>query len=250
MSSVKPGPTARREEEVRGRVLPRLTLLRHGEPDWAPGGGPTVADPGLTPYGRAQAEAAAQALAHERVDAIYVSPYRRAQETSEPLVKATGIEPVTVDDLAEIGVDFEGLTQQEVDRIFVTASGRPLHEHWEGWPGGETFTDFHARVTRGLRHVLERHSLRPERGKDFTVWRGAEDRSPSLVIVAHGGTNAVLLSHLLDIRPVPWEWLRFESALCAYSVVQARPLGAQGHVWSLQNFNEVDHLRAKGLTRG
>ena len=70
---------------------------------------------------------------------------------------------------------------------------------------------------------------------------------PSLVLVAHGGTNAVVLTHLLDVRPVPWEWLRFESALAAYSVVQARALGEKGHVWSLQNFNELDHLRAAGL---
>jgi broad specificity phosphatase PhoE len=66
-------------------------------------------------------------------------------------------------------------------------------------------------------------------------------------VVAHGGTNAVALAHLLDVRPVPWEWLRFESELAAYSVLQARPIGPSGHVWSLQSFNEVDHLAAAGL---
>jgi hypothetical protein len=30
-------------------------------------------------------------------------------------------------------------------------------------------------------------------------------------------------------------------------VVQARALGDQGHVWSLQNFNELDHLRSARL---
>ena len=39
----------------------------------------------------------------------------------------------------------------------------------------------------------------------------------------------------------------FESALAAYSVAQARPLGEQGCVWSLQNFNEVDHMREAGM---
>ena len=242
----KPGLAAEREAWVRSRPHARVTLLRHGEPDWAPGGGPTVADPGLTPFGRAQAEAAARRLARERVDAIYASPYRRAQETAEPLAKATGLDVVTVDDLAEIGIHFAGLSQEEVDRIFVEASRRPLPDHWEGWPGGETFVDFHERVTRGITEVLAGHAIRPERRHDFNVWHVPE-RAPALVVVAHGGTNAVLLTHLLDVRPVPWEWLRFESALAAFSVAQSRPLGERGHVWSLQNFNELDHLRAAGL---
>jgi hypothetical protein len=49
------------------------------------------------------------------------------------------------------------------------------------------------------------------------------------------------------VRPVPWEWLRFEIELAAYSVVHARPIGPQGLVWSLQNFNEIDPLVEAGL---
>jgi hypothetical protein len=61
------------------------------------------------------------------------------------------------------------------------------------------------------------------------------------------GTNAVILTHLLDIRPVPWEWLRFETGLAAYSVLQARPIGPQGYVWSLLRFDREDHLVQAGL---
>jgi broad specificity phosphatase PhoE len=243
----KPGASAQREEQVRGQPRPRITLLRHGEPDWAPGGGPTVNDPGLTDFGHEQAQVAAKALAAEAIDAIYVSPLTRAQQTAAPVAAAAGVTPVTIDDLAEIGINFEGKGQEEVDRIFVEASRRPLSEHWEGWPGGETFTDFHARVTRGITEVLARHDIRPDKKHDFTVWHLPPGSAPHIVIVAHGGTNAVLLTHLLDVPAVPWEWLRYESALCAYSISHARPLGEQGHVWSLQNFNELDHLRAAGL---
>ena len=175
-----------------------------------------------------------------------MSPYRRSQETARPLAEVTGIEPVTVEALAEIGIDFEGLTQEEVDRTFVEAARRPLAEHWNGWPRGEGFREFHARVTGGIADVLGRHRIQPESRDDFTIWHAPEG-ALHVVIVAHGGTNAVLLTHLLDVRPVPWEWLRFESALAAYSVAQARPLGEQGCVWSLQNFNELDHMRAAGL---
>jgi broad specificity phosphatase PhoE len=139
-----------------------------------------------------------------------------------------------------------GLTQEEVDRYFVDGARRPLEEHWEGWPGAETFHEFHSRVTAAVTDVLGRHGCRPFRRHDFTIWELPE-KKPSIALVAHGGTNAVALTHLLDVQPVPWEWLRFESELAAFSVVQARPLGPSGYVWSLQNFNEVDPLVSAGL---
>jgi probable phosphoglycerate mutase len=242
-----PQPGVQAEREARGRraAHAHVVLLRHGEPDWSPGGGRSVNDPALTPFGRAQARAAAERLAKQKIDAIYVSPYRRARETAQPLAEATGLEPVVVEGLAEIGVALRGLTQEDVDRYFVEATRRPLSEHWQGWPGAESFRDFHARVTAALSDVLGRHGLAPRREHDFTVWHG--EATPNLVVVAHGGTNAVALAHLLDLAPVPWEWLRFESELAAFSVIQARPLGPEGRVWSLQNFNEVDHLAAAGL---
>jgi len=241
-AKVEPGPTYHRERERRDASRAQVTLLRHGEPDWDPGGG-SADDPALTPYGRHQAELAAAALARDGVDTIYVSPYRRSQETAAPLARMLGLEPVTIPDFREVGVNVSGLTSQdEVDAYFVEASQRPLAEHWDGWPGAERFDEFHARATRALVEVLGRHGMRPAREHDFTIWE-IPDPGPHLVIVAHGGTNAVLATHLLDIRPVPWEWMRFESQLAAYSVLQARPVGPNGHVWSLVNFNELDHLR-------
>jgi broad specificity phosphatase PhoE len=240
------GPAAIREREARTRRHTTLTLVRHGDPDWAPGGGASVEDPGLTGYGRRQADAVAAALSKTPVDFVYASPYRRARETADPIARATGREARVVDGLAEVGVAVAGLTQEHVDRYFQEASRRPLAEHWEGWPGAETFRAFHERVTAALGGLLAEHGIRPMREHDFTVW-STPPRPLSLVIVAHGGTNSVLLTHLLDVRPVPWEWLRFESQLAAYSVAEARPLGERGSVWSLQNFNEVDHLRAAGL---
>jgi probable phosphoglycerate mutase len=240
------GGAARREAEMRARPHARITLIRHGEPDWTPANGPSVNDPGLTPLGIAQAKATARRLAESGIEAIYVSPYRRSQETAAALAESTGIAPVTVEGLAEVGVAVDGLTQEEVDRYFVEGTRRPLAEHWDGWPDAETFHDFHGRVTGAVTDVLQRHGCRPFRQHDFTLWSLPEAK-PRIALVAHGGTNAVALAHLLDIRPVPWEWLRFESELAAFSVVQARPVGPDGFVWSLQNFNETDQLREEGV---
>ncbi|HVN40400.1 MAG TPA: histidine phosphatase family protein, partial [Myxococcota bacterium] len=77
MADAKPKPGVQAEREMRGRRAPHahVFLLRHGEPDWSPGGGPSVNDPALTEFGRAQARAAAERLSKQRIDAIYVSPY-------------------------------------------------------------------------------------------------------------------------------------------------------------------------------
>jgi probable phosphoglycerate mutase len=245
---ITPGAQARREARQREEAVAHLILLRHGEPDWYPHGHERqVDDAGLTALGHLQARCAGEALGKGRVDAIYVSPLRRAQETAAPLAAAVGLRAETVPDLAEISVaGATGLSQRDVDRYFLEAMRRPLAEHWEGWPKGESFRDFHARVCRGLGELLSRHGVTPAREHGFTVWEQPA-RPETLVIVAHGGTNAVLLTHLLDIPPVPWEWIRFESELAAYSILQARPIGQRGCIWSLVDFNEVDHLRAAGL---
>jgi probable phosphoglycerate mutase len=240
------GGAAAREAAVRADTHPQVILLRHGEPDWSPGGGPSVNAPGLTPLGHEQARAAAASLARRPLDAIYVSPYERSQQTAAPLAEATGLTPVTLDGLAEVGVAVEGLSQHQVDRYFVEGTQRPLSEHWDGWPGAETFHAFYDRVTDALRDVLARHGMTPQREHDFTIWKRA-GAAPHVAIVAHGGTNAVALSYLLDVRPVPWEWLRFESELTAYSIVHAREIGNAGAAWSLQAFGVVDHLAARGL---
>jgi probable phosphoglycerate mutase len=240
------GGAAAHEARLRDRPHARVTLIRHGEPDWTPANGPAVSDPILTPLGAAQAKATALGLAEEGIEAIYASPYRRAQETAAALAEVTGIRPVTVDGLAEVGVAVDGLSQEEVDRYFVEGSQRPLDEHWEGWPGAETFRDFHGRVTAAVTDVLGRHGCHPRRRHDFTIWELPE-KKPRIALVAHGGTNAVALTHLLDIQPVPWEWLRFESELASFSVLQARPIGPDGFVWSLRRFNEVGPLERERL---
>ena len=242
----EPGAISRREARQRDDTAIEIILLRHGEPDWTPAGGLSVLDAALTARGQLQAEAAAQAVATLGVSAIYVSPLRRAQETAAPVAKATGIEPITIEGLAEIDIPLAGLSQTDVDGYFHSAIRRPLRDHWSGWPGGESFRDFHTRVTRTLAALLLRHGVPRESEDEFTVWKLPPQRQ-RIAIVAHGGTNAVAITHLLDIQGVPWEWNRFEMELAAYAVVQSRPVGMTGFVWSLQNFNEIDHLRSAGL---
>ena len=71
---------------------------------------------------------------------------------------------------------------------------------------------------------------------------------PSLVIVAHGGTNAVLLGVLLGLEAVPWEWDRFLWQHTSVAVVTTHRV-ADGRAFGLRSFGDVSHLPADMVTR-
>lgn len=70
--------------------MTRLVLVRHGEAAAAWGDGVDT-DPGLTPRGRAQAEAMADALAPLGPLPVVVSPLRRTRQTAAPLEARWGV---------------------------------------------------------------------------------------------------------------------------------------------------------------
>ena len=77
-----------------------MILLRHGQSEFnlhftATRRDPGIADPKLTELGHQQAEAAAEALAGERIRRIISSPYTRALQTATPVARRLGI-PIIV----------------------------------------------------------------------------------------------------------------------------------------------------------
>lgn len=121
-----------------------LYLVRHGESVWNAAGiiqGQAEA-PGLTPAGRAQAAAAADALAPLAVPAIWSSDAVRATETAEIIGSTLGIPWETTSLLRERNW---GLLQGAAkdDALLIEAllpDGEPLPG------GGESRNDLHARV--------------------------------------------------------------------------------------------------------
>lgn len=226
----------------------RIVLIRHAQPEWAPGGLATHF-PDLSDLGRRQAALLPEhPLVGERITDLWVSPMPRAQQTAEPIVAAVDAAPQTHDFLAEIlgPPEWEGKPQEYVDQVFRDLIDRPLESWWDGFPGGESFRDFHRRVHDGFEAALasigvHRSSLHPE------LW---EEELPdrTLCIVAHQGTNALLLGLLLDLEVVPWEWERFACAHASVSLVATAQVG-RGRAFSLRAFSDVAHLGDAMLTR-
>jgi 2,3-bisphosphoglycerate-dependent phosphoglycerate mutase len=219
-----------------------LIFLRHGEPAWGIDG-ISQPDPYLTERGHEQARLAAQRLANDKaaVSEIIVSPARRSQQTSVPLVDATKVDPTTVDDLVEIKMpNWSGVPEETVLKLFDAARDRDPEFWWDGLDGGESFRDFHSRITSAMLTLLtERGITQDTRGRPH-LWNVESERQ-RVVIVAHGGTNAVALGWLLGVDPTPWEWERLVLGHCSMARVRAVPL-AGGHVFSLRTFNDVEHL--------
>ena len=64
---------------------------------------------------------------------------------------------------------------------------------------------------------------------------------PDLLLIAHAGTNSVVVGHLLGLEPEPWEWERFASDHASVTRLRSTPI-AGAHIFSLQGFSDVGHL--------
>jgi probable phosphoglycerate mutase len=135
-----------------------IILIRHGAHDLL---GRQIAGRmagvGLNAIGHAQARALSARLAHWRVATIYSGPLQRVQETAEPLGRRLGL-PVEIDPAFD-EIDFGRWTGLAFDALRDDGM-------WDRWnrqrgvascPGGESFTEVHARVARGLERLAQRH---------------------------------------------------------------------------------------------
>ena len=134
-----------------------LLLVRHGETDWnAEGRLQGHTDRPLNDYGRRQAQALAEELAGEHVDAIYASDLSRARETAEIVAARLGLPVVLDPDLREKDWGtWEGLTSEE--RLTVELAGESTEAH-------------RARVMRAVERIVEAHA------------------GGRVVVVTHGGS--------------------------------------------------------------
>ncbi len=224
-----------------------LIFIRHGQPAWSVDGW-SQTNPHLTELGARQAHLAADRLVVDhRPTELLVSPAHRAQETAVPIAAATGLDVNTVDALLEIQFpDWSGELEETVQRLFAEGIHRSPEDWWDGMPGGESFRAFHERVTTAMETLLAERGITPDPNKKHLWNVAAEDTC--LAIVAHGGTNAVALTYLLDVDPAPWEWERFILYHASFARVRAIPL-AGSHVFSLRTFNDREHLPHEVRTR-
>jgi alpha-ribazole phosphatase len=161
-----------------------LYLMRHGEVEHAREGrffGHT--DVALSDAGLAQAEALGRELGGEPIAAVYTSDLRRARLSARPLAAARGLEAPAVSALREMAMGaWEGLTWSEIRARDPARAARWLADPvGVAFPGGEALRDLRARVLPALGELLARHA------------------GSRLAVVAHGGSNRIVLAEALGL---------------------------------------------------
>jgi len=199
----------------------RLLLVRHGTtklhaPDrfWG------STDVALSDAGIRQAERLRDRLKGEDIKAVFSSGLSRARLTAEVIAAACDLK-VTVDPtLNECNFGFaEGLTFTEIQKKYPELAELLLGFDMEtAFPGGESLTEFDARVQQFL-PKLENFKSRA-----------------TVLIVAHGGTLPLLVCHLLGLPAKAWRQLRMSQG--SLSVVETFPQGAV-----LTLLNDTSHLK-------
>ena len=209
----------------------RLILVRHGATDWnqqrrVQG----LSNLGLNETGKRQAEALAQALRNERVDAIYTSPLRRAQETARAISRFHQVEVVTLDGLKELDVgEIDGMTYEDM---------RIHHgEFFTKWmadftavrlPGGGTVPELRDQCCAAVKDILEKQQT--VSGEKC----GDEDRV--VVAVTHFFPIMCIICDTLGLALTYFRRLRLDVAsMCTLDFHPERAV--------LVSFNDTCHLR-------
>ena len=193
-------------------------MVRHGLPvriDEADG----PADPELSDEGRTQAVRLADWLRGDAIDAVYVSPMRRAVQTAEPLADAFGLEAVVDDELAEFDRDAHFYVPiEELKAAGDERYQKIMRGEFDGEVDPQQFREV---VAVAVERIIEAHP------------------GNTVAIVCHGGVINAWASHVLGL-PDP---IFFEPF---YTSVNRFLASSRGHR-TLASLNDLGHLRG---TRG
>ena len=177
-------------------TIRRLVMLRHGQTEYnLRSRMQGQLDTELTELGRAQAVAAASALAKHQPLLIVSSDLRRAYETAVALQERTGLGVRADDRLRETHLgDWQGMTHTEIDAV--APGARLAWRDDASWAphGGENRVDVAA---RSVPLVAELVAGEPEWGAD-------DEQARPVVLVAHGGLIAALTAALLRLPVGNW----------------------------------------------
>jgi probable phosphoglycerate mutase len=194
-----------------------IVLVRHALPvriDATPDGAP--ADPGLAEAGIEQAARVAGALSHDKVDALYSSPSRRAIETAAPLAASLGLEPLLEPGIAE----FDAGDPSYVPVEELRAANDP---RWQRLVAGDLYSAgidplaFRARVVEAVDRIAAMHP------------------GGRAVLVSHSGSINAYAGHVVGEERAIW----FAPAYCSITRIAVARTGRTGIV----SLNETGHVR-------
>lgn len=220
----------------------RILIIRHGDPDYE--------HDCLTEKGKREATLLAKQLQTEKIDYIYSSPLGRAKETCYAYANAVGrgkeivvkewlkefIHTVTLPSGTEQEIPWDMLPEEWVDQ--------PKMYDYQSWQTQELYRtagideEYH-KVVDGLDALLAEHGYVRE-GNTYRVEKRNRD---TLVFFCHFGTEALLLSRLCNISPLPL-WHHFVALTTSVTTLYTEERLEGKAVWRCCGFGDIGHLRA------
>ena len=218
----------------------KLLIIRHGDPDYA-------AD-SVTEKGARKVEMLAERLSRLDIHTFYVSPLGRAQRTAAPTLQRLHKDAVTLPWLRE----FQAPVQDpETDRLRNPWDFKPAYwmqdprfydaSLWTQTPVMQTgdVASEAQRVYQGLDDVLARHGYR----RKGLYYEATAANTDTIAFVCHFGVECVMLSHLMNISPMPlWHHFCALPSSVTTLVTEEREKGIA--VFRCLSFGDLSHLYA------
>lgn len=171
----------------------------------------------LSTLGERQVEALALRLACVEIEAVYASDLSRTRRSAEILAAPHGLAPVLLPALREFAMGrWEGLTAEQIreaDAAAFTAWMADVAAY--RFPEGESLADLSARAWPAFESLVDAHP------------------GGSLAVVAHGGTNRMILCRALGLPPE--RLLAIGQDYAALSVLERA-----GEGWTLRLLNHCE----------
>ncbi|WP_029231392.1 histidine phosphatase family protein [Butyrivibrio sp. VCB2006] len=230
----------------------RLIFVRHGEPNYA--------DDCLTDNGIVQAKATAKRLEKENIKEIYSSPMGRAMKTASFTAENHGLKIKTRDFMHEI----DWGNQKEVsegDPDKLPFDGHPwtlgyklLTENqefiggnnWEQHPyfkNNRCMNSFD-KISEGIDEILSSYGLKRHNG----YYLCEEENHDTIALFAHGGSGAVMFSHVLNI-PFPVTLTMLPYGVCSVSVLAFDGCLGDMVIPRFEIFNDMRHMENIALEK-
>ena len=228
----------------------KLLIIRHGDPDYK--------NDTLTEQGWREAECLAEHLSEElgRQNCeqlhFYMSPYGRARDTASltlnklgrtaevlPWLKEFDVKIYRPDDPARKRVPWDWLPQDWMaDSRFYLADQWFENERMAASDvGGE-----YRRVTEQFDALLAKHGYRREGG----YYRAEKPNHDTIVLFCHFGLEAVLLSHIWGVSPVPiWHGTCAQASSMTTLLTEERREGIAS--FRMLTFGDITHLYVRGV---
>ena len=221
----------------------RILLIRHAEPDY------TVDS--LTPKGRTEAELLSRRLVRYDIRDFYVSPLGRAEDTAAYTLDKLGREAETLPWLREFHGSYPD--PETGKRRIVAWDVKP--RIWKAFPGVmdiNTWCDAPAFAGGDVREVWDEtvdgvNALLARYGcvKDGPVWHMEQNGDFTIALFCHFGLECVLLSHLLNISPMPlWHGTCAAPTSVTTLTTEERREGIAA--FRMNSFGDISHLYCAG----